>query len=324
MLNIRENIALSQHTIYRIGGPARFFIEVKTAEELTEALVFAKDKKAPFFILGAGSNILVSENGFAGLVIHLKDGSVSIDGERMFVDAGVMMARAVFASVKAGLTGFEWGVGVPGTIGGSIRGNAGCFGGEVDQILETVRALEVKSEKLKVKSTTEFLKLFELNNTECEFEYRDSIFKRHPEWTILSATFKLKKGDPRKIQEKVRSIIFERTAKQDIGTKTCGCIFKNISWEKAGLNKEKLLERFPEFREFQNRPNLPASFLIDRAGLSGKRIGKVFISPKHANFFVNEGGASSEEVRQLIQLAKNEIEKKYGLPIEEEIVYVGF
>lgn len=316
MVNIQKNIFLAPYTIYKIGGPARFFIEVKTATELKEALVFVEDKKLPFFILGAGSNILVSDQGFGGLVIRMTGGEVKIEGDKVIVDAGTMMAKAVLASAKAGFTGFEWGVGVPGTIGGSVRGNAGCFGGEMAQILASVQVFEFKNEKLKIKS-------FSLRNEECKFAYRDSIFKKHPEWIILSATLKLKKGDPEKIQSEVKRIVNERGQKQDIGTKTCGCIFKNIAWDKIGIDKEKLIERFPELREFQNKLNISSSFLLDKAGLKKKGVGKVFISSKHANFFVNEGGASAEEVRQLIRLAKEEVEKKYGIRLEEEIVYVG-
>lgn len=333
-LEIKENIPLAPYTMYKIGGPARFFAEVKNEEELVEALEWAAQNGISFFtphpssagnylraaqptkgagfILGAGSNTLVSDSGFPGLVIHLKDGPVKAEEERLVAGAGVMMARAVLASAKAGLTGFEWGVGVPGTIGGSVRGNAGCFGGEMKDAVESVRIFDVKTNQA-----------YSLSSENCELGYRDSMFKRHPERIIISATLKLQRGEPQEIQEKIKTIILERSAKQDIGTKSCGCIFKNISWDKIGTEKEKLVERFPEFKEFQDRLNIPASFMIDRAGLKGRKVGRVFISPKHANFFVNEGGASSEEVRQLIQLAKTEVEKKYGLRLEEEIQYVG-
>ena len=313
MINIKQNVPLAPYTIYRVGGPARFFTEVKGAEGLREALDFSLEKKAPFFILGAGSNILVSDKGFDGLIIRMVGGELKVDGRKLTVDAGVMMAKAVLASAKAGLTGFEWGVGVPGTLGGSERGNAGWFGGEMKDVVESAEIFDAKTGQIYI-----------LYAGDCEFGYRDSMFKRHPERVIISATLSLQEGDSQKIQEKIKKIIAERSSKQDIGIKSCGCIFKNIAWEKTEIEKERLLEGFPELREFKDRPNIPASFLIDRAGLKGKRAGNVFISPKHANFFVNEGGAMADEVWQLIQLAKEEVEKKYGLRLEEEIVYVGF
>lgn len=311
-MDLQENISLAPHTIYKIGGPARFFIEINNSEEFREALLFSLEKRIPFFVIGAGSNILVSDEGFSGLIIKAKDGELLAEGERVTVGAGVMMARAVMESAKAGLSGFEWGIGVPGTVGGAVRGNAGCFGGEIKDVVEEVEIFDAS------KATS-----YKLQAINCKFGYRDSIFKKHPEWVILSATLKLKKGNPEEIKEKIRQITLERTAKQDIGSKTCGCIFKNISWSDAG-GREEFLPKFPEAEKIKDRPNIPASFLIDSAGLKGQRFGKVVISPKHANFFVNEGGATAAEVRELIKIAKDGVRRKFGVELEEEIQYVGF
>ena len=161
-----------------------------------------------------------------------------------------------------------------------------------------------------------------LTNSECEFAYRDSIFKKHPEWIILSVALKLKKGDPKEIQENIKRITEERSQKQDIGTKSCGCIFKNFSWERG--DKEKLLLQFQEFIQFKDKSSIPASFLIDQAGLKGKCFGKICISPKHAHLFVNEGGATAGEVVTAIAAAKDAVKNKYGISLEEEIQHVGF
>ena len=359
MLKIEENTNLAPYTIYKIGGPARYFIEITNSEELQEALLFSLEKKIPFFVIGAGSNILVSDDGFQGLIIKAKDGELSVEGEQIKIGAGVMMARAVMESAKAGLSGFEWGIGVPGTVGGSVRGNAGCFGGEMKDVVDKVLVLSVhrghsehirgvytehiryaqcklreeSQDKLREESQDpsvasllqddDGVTTFELTNKECEFLYRDSIFKKHPGWVILSATLKLKKDNPEEIKEKIKQITLERTSKQDIGSKTCGCIFKNISWSSVG-GREEFLNNFPEAEKIKDRPNIPASFLIDQAGLKGKRFGQVVISPKHANFFVNEGGATAGEVRELIKIAKDEVRRKFGAELEEEIQYVGF
>ena len=372
-MEIKENISLAFYTFYKIGGPARFFVEAKNSAEVGEALQWASENGISFFtphllsaannlrkaqptkgagfILGVGSNILVSDKGFDGLVIRMVSGKLEVGGCKLVVDSGVMMARAVLKSAQVGLTGFEWGIGVPGTIGGSIRGNAGCFGGEMKDVVESVRISQLpirhsepferhseRSEESQGKLREESIdpsvaslpqddrsmEILELNNSECEFSYRDSIFKRRPDWIIISATLKLEKGDPKDIQEKIKKITVERSGKQDIGTKSCGCIFKNIPWERKGINREKLLERFPELAQFKDQPNIPASFLIDQAGLKGRRVGKVFISPKHANFFVNDGGATAEEVIMLIAIAKDTVRRKYGILLEEEIQYVGF
>ena len=311
-ITVQENIPLAVYTIYKIGGPARFFAEARNSKEVQEALEFARSHKLPFFILGAGSNVLISDAGFNGIVIHSVGGGVRVEGERISADAGVMMARAVTESARAGLAGFEWGIGVPGTIGGSVRGNAGCFGGEMKDVIESVEVLDA------YKLTTSNLEL-----SECQFSYRDSVFKQHPEWIILSATLKLRKGDSGMIQREISRITAERISKQAIGTKSCGCIFKNIDWGHIQMDRSQLFTAFPELKIFQDRPNIPAAFLIDKAGLKGHRVNSIVISEKHANFFVNEGGGAARDVRTLIDLTKKEVQKKYGLILEEEIQYVG-
>ena len=297
-IEVKENVPIGPYTVYKIGGPARFFVEVKSVAETEEALRYAAERGIPFFILGAGSNMIVSDKGCDGIVIRMTGGDVRAQGERLIADAGVMMARAVSESAKTGLTGFEWGIGVPGTVGGSVRGNAGCFGSEMKDIVESVLVFD-----------TLYPKRYTLNARECAFGYRDSIFKRRPEWIILSVTLKLAKGNPAAIQERIRQITQERVTKQDIGTKSCGCIFKNVSWTRKDIDKKKLLEAFPELEQYQDRANIPASYLLDASGCKSIRVSSVVISPKHANFFVNEGGASAGDVKALIAKAK---EKEIG------------
>ncbi len=239
-------------------------------------------------------------------------GNMRVEGERLVCDAGVMMARAVLAAAQDGLGGFEWGIGVPGTIGGSVRGNAGCFGGEMKDVVESVEVFDsMQNAKLKIQ------------NAECEFGYRGSIFKKYPEWIILSAVLKLEPGDAAAIQQEVQRITMERLAKQDIGTKCCGCIFKNTAWGREDTDREKLMAQFPDLAAFANQSHIPTSFLLDRAGLKGTRMGGAMISPKHANFFINEGSASARDIRALITRAKETVREKFGILIEEEIQYIG-
>lgn len=312
-LNYREHVPLSNFTVYKIGGPARLFVLVKNSSELSEAAAHAARNRIPVFLLGAGSNILISDHGFDGLIIKVESGGVSVRGAELRVDAGVMMARAVMHAAEMGLGGFEWAVGIPGTLGGSVRGNAGCFGGEIKDIIRSVEVQDLHTGERMI-----------LANEGCDFSYRHSLFKNRPELVVLLATLALTPGNPDAIRESVRAITKERSEKQAIGTKSCGCIFKNVSWDRKDLNQAEFLRAFPECRHLVDRPRLPASFLIDAAGLKGKRIGKVFISPKHANFFVNEGGATAEQVIMLVAIAKDHVRRKFGITLEEEIQYVGF
>lgn len=313
MIDIKENVILAPFTMYKIGGPARFFAEAASGGEIAEAVAFASAKKIPFVILGAGSNVLISEKGFDGLVIRISGGQAVIEGDTLTADAGMMMARAVTESANAEFTGFEWGIGVPGTIGGSVRGNAGCFGGEMKDVVESVEIFD-----------SSLATSYKLQAASCAFGYRDSIFKRKPELIILSATLRLKKGDRSSIQTSIRAITLERVSKQDIGAKCCGCIFKNISWDRPGIDKEKLLREFPELSQFSNRPNIPAAYLLDASGLKDTCSAHACISGKHANYFVNNGEATSQEIKELIDRAREGVEKKFGIRIEEEIQYIGF
>ena len=324
-MRIQEDISLASYTVIKIGGPARYFCDVTDANELEAAVRFAAEKELLFFVLGAGSNVLISDNGFPGLVIHLRNHAIKIEGETAYAGAGVMMPRLAMVTVQVGLTGFEWGTGIPGTVGGSIRGNAGCFGGEVRDNVESVMVFDTKKVTRLAQAPAERAS-FKLQATSCGFGYRESIFKKRPEWIIVDATFKLKKINPataqnifRKIQKKSK----ERVEEQPIGEKTMGSTFKgvtasddiiaflrraNIAWQK-GVNR---------------RGFLSAGFLIEYAGLKGCRIGGAEVSSRHANFIINTGTATASDVVELVTRIKDTVKDKFGISLEEEIQYLGF
>lgn len=310
---IKEYEPLSAHTAFRIGGPARFFIEAATADDFLEALGAAGESGLPFYILGAGSNVLVSDKGFPGTVIHPRGGEIAFDGNRARVSSGVPMARVVAESLAKNLRGFEWAIGVPGTIGGSVVGNAGCFGSETKDFLVSARVFNVVSGKIE-----------EWPKEALEFGYRDSILKRRSEIVVLDALFEFKPGSAAEGMALVRDYTRRRIKSQDIGARSAGCAFKNIPWSRRDVDAERILARFPELAEFRDKSAIPAGFLIDRAGLKGRRAGSARISERHGNFIMNAGGATAEEVLILIGIAKEYVHRKFGLLLEEEIRYVGF
>lgn len=312
-MEIKEHISLAPYTVYKIGGPARYFGEAASAADILQGLDYAKAHGVPVLILGAGSNVLISDRGFSGLVIHIVNGDIKVQGSEVVADAGVSMARLVAIVAARGLTGIEWAIGIPGTVGGSVRGNAGCFGGEMKDVVDTVRVYDQSRGQ-------EFI----LPADHAEFQYRDSVFKRHPEWIIISAAFALLSGDPARSQELIREYALKRSNTQAIGSKSAGCIFKNVSWGRKDIDKTKLLARFPDFQQFAAASTLPAAYLIDRAGLKGRRIGDIEISEKHANYFVNYGSGTAEEVVMLVAVAKEYVHRLFGISLEEEIQYVGF
>jgi len=291
MIDIKKNVPLAPYTYFKIGGPAAFFTEVKSNEELREALEWAHSLTLPFFILGAGSNVLISDKGFSGLVVKMDLQGITGAGGCLVASAGVAMARAVSESIKRGLGGFEWAIGVPGTMGGSVRGNAGCYGGEMKDVIQSVEVVEVGGAGVRT---------FTLDNTACGFGYRSSVFKYRPDWIITSVTLTLKKEDPARSQELVRGYAQKRATSQAIGAQCAGCIFKNPAGDRG------------------------AGALIDAVGLKGKTMGHAMISDKHANFIINTGGATTEDVVMLIALIKERVHTAFGVQLEEEIQYVGF
>jgi len=311
---IQEHVDIKPYTYFKIGGQARYFAEVKNLQELREAIEFAKKHAVPFVVLGAASNVLVADKGYEGLIIRLMMRGIEQDGDSLRVEAGVPNAVAVARSVKEGLAGLEWAIGIPGTIGGSVRGNAGCFSGEMKDVVESVQFLNTETGEIEEK-----------DNAFCQFGYRDSIFKKNPQWIILNATLKLRRGDPEASQKLLRYYSSTRSDSQDIGASSAGCVFKNIPWPENPAVKKRLLHLFPQLADFASQTHIPAGFVIDHIiGLKGKTIGRVSISKKHANYLINHGGASAEEVVMMISLLKEHIHRKCNLFPEEEIQYIGF
>lgn len=303
---LKRNIVLAKYTTYKIGGPADYFISVKNFEELKKALQFAEDNSLPFFVLAGGSNVLFSDEGYRGLVIKINSAELKINGDEITIDAGVLMNNAVSQSVANNLAGLEWAGGLPGTIGGAIRGNAGCFGGEIKDIIKEVAAATNNGE----------IKLYK--NEDCNFGYRDSIFKHNKE-IIMSAVFKMQPGN----KENLKAIIFDhikyRQARHRLPS--CGSVFKNCPLPKV---PPQVQEKFKEKIKIDPFPILPVGALIESCGLIGKTIGGAMITKEHANIIHNFNNAKATDVLNLINLTKENIKQKFGIELEEEVQLVGF
>ena len=313
MATIQEGISLKPYTYLKVGGPANFFVDVKNEKDLFDAIAFAKKQKIPFVVFGAASNIVVADSGFRGLVIRMQMRGIERNENELIADAGVPNAVLVARSVSDGLSGVEWAIGIPGTVGGSVRGNAGCFGGEIKDVLKTVRVLDANTGKIA-----------EHDNDFCHFNYRESIFKKQPNLIILSATFALRKGDPEVSQRMVRHYTAGRSKSQDIGEASAGCMFKNVAWPASKERRSRLLHFIPQLAEYSQHSMIPAGFLIDHLGLKGRAIGGVSISKKHGNYMINNGSARAEEVVMLVGLIKEYVHRKYDLHLQEEVQYIGF
>jgi UDP-N-acetylmuramate dehydrogenase len=320
MPQFKEGVMLSKFSHYKIGGPARFFFEAKTEKEIVWAIKEAKKRRLPVFILGSGTNLLIGDEGFGGLVLRVEDKDITIKKEAVTVGAGALMADLLDKTTAKSLSGLEWAGGLPGTVGGAVRGNAGCFGGEIKDSIVSVRSFDIK--KMKIVTRT---------GRQCVFAYRHSIFKKkNGTEIILSATFSLQKGNKKEIAKVVKSRIKYRKDHHPLEYPNIGSIFKNVSLDtiharggrkyKKALSESALAFRGAHFSvKTDPFPVIATGKLIGEAGLRGVSFGGAMISPKHPNFIVNTLGAASTDVKNLITLAKAEVRKKFGIRLEEEV-----
>jgi UDP-N-acetylmuramate dehydrogenase len=307
---VKRDEPLKNHTTYRLGGPADFYFTAKSFDELANAIVCARAEKIPVFIIGGGSNVLVSDAGFRGLVVSYAAREIKITDNLVLADAGAILFSLVKSSVEAGLTGLEWAAGIPGTIGGAIRGNAGAYGGEIKDVLTAAWAINLSDGQIK-----------KFSNAECAFGYRESYFKGRPHH-IVRAEFALAPGDRAEALKKIKETIELRRNKQPLEFGNAGSVFKSYVYKDARDLPEKLTAGMPP--EYLRYGRIPAAWIIQSLGLKGKQIGGAQISEKHANYFVNTGNATAAEVRELIAYAKMTVEKELGIILFEEIEYVGF
>ncbi|OHA56703.1 MAG: UDP-N-acetylenolpyruvoylglucosamine reductase [Candidatus Veblenbacteria bacterium RIFOXYD1_FULL_43_11] len=308
---VQTRVKLAPYTNFKIGGPAKFLFEAKTSEQLIKAVQVANEFKLPLLILGGASNVLVADKGYNGLVVLVRNNQWKIEGERVTAEAGVNLGFLVQQTVNKGLSGFEPLVAVPGTIGGAIFGNAGVPQVPKGFIGDWVESVTVCRDD----------KLILLNCNECGFGYRYSAFKQTND-IILSAVFNLKKGSVATSQELIKKYITARKG-QPYNKPSSGCIFMNVSiTDEVDVRKKFAGEE--KLDEFIKRGQLPSSWLIDKAGLKGKTIGGIQVSEDHANYLINIGGGTAEQVVQMISYIKQQVRDKFGFQLQEEVRYLGF
>ncbi len=306
---VQENISLKDISTFRIGGKAKYFFLAENKDDLIKAVKVAKEIKIPFLILGEASNVLISDKPFKGLVIKIAFSGLKRSNSNILAFAGTPLQEVVNFAQKNSLSGLEWAVGIPGTIGGAVCTNAGAFTKSISKLVKEVEVLDI--ETLKVKK---------LSFKKCFFSNKDSIFKKRKGYIILSVLLKLKKGKKQEIKKTMERYLKYRKETQPLKGFSAGCIFKNL---RKKVKRKKLLEQYPELKTFNKKGMIPAGFLIEKCGLKGVKEGKAQISKKHANFIVNLGGAKAKDVLRLIKKIKKEVKNKFGVLLEEEIEFIN-
>ncbi len=305
----KENEPLAKHLNIRIGGPSRWFVEARSTQELIDAVNIAQELSMKYFVLGGGSNTLVADEGFDGLVIKAANRAMRIEEDRMYVEAGVISSAAARASATAGLRGFEWAVSLPGTIGGAVRGNAGCFGGEMRDSVESVRVLREGS-------------VLTLTNADLAFRYRHSLFKDvGNNDVVLDCIVKLEIGDRTEALAQIEKNLAGRKASQPLGASSAGCMFTNVEWA-DDAQIDRLRTRFEIPQAFVDRKRIPAGWIIEQLGLKGLSVGEAEVSMQHGNFLLNKGHATASDIVQLVSQIKKRVLDEVNIVLEEEVVHL--
>ena len=285
--NIVKDEPMSRHTTFRCGGPATLFLRPGSEDELVRVVSLLKDKGHPYMLLGNGSNLLVSDKGYEGVVISLERLSeLSLEGETSIrAQAGVLNSRIASFARENSLAGFEFAAGIPGTIGGAMIMNAGAYGGEMKLITTSVRAITPDGE------------VKELTAEDCDFGYRTSALKREG-YVVLSALLQLKKGDEKEITDLMTELALKRKEKQPLEYPSAGSTFKRPEGYFAGK-------------------------LIEDAGLRGFSVGDAAVSEKHCGFVINKGQATAADIYALIKEVQKRVLEDSGVGLEPEVILVG-
>ncbi len=303
---VLRDVQLSVYTRFGIGGPADLFVETADPARFSDAWRIARASGLDTVVIGGGTNLIVSDAGFRGIVLKLSNCRIHTDGLHVHVESGATLQSLVDYTVDAGLKGLETMTGIPGFTGAAIYGNAGAYG---HSIMERVTNVEFFDGSC----------IRELNNAQCEFRYRESIFKRHKDWVIFSADLAMGPGDPAELRATADRILGIRNKKYPPTMKCAGSIFKNFLL--ADL-PARVVSEIPAQVVIEGK--VPSAWFLEQAGAKGMRCGAIQVADYHANLIYNDGGGAARDLVAIISDLKQRVESRWGIPLEEEVQYVGF
>jgi len=309
-MKVEESVPLAQLTTFKVGGSALYFIEVTHQDDLGAALDYAQTRNLPYVLLAGGSNVLVKDSGFSGVVIHLRFEHFSIDQGKCIVsaDAGASLMEVIEATTNENLMGMESMYGIPGTIGAAIRGNAGAFGTEVKDVLLEATALNIETREIK-----------RFSNDSCSFSYRSSFFKKNPSWIVLSGVFALRADTEELAKARAEETLALRNERQIQNIQSAGSFFMNP------LVSNELQELFEKEKGTPARENrVPAGWLIDKSGLKGFCENGACTGVRSANYILNDGTASAQSIKDLAEKIQNTVFDTFGVELQEEVTLIGF
>ncbi len=305
-LTVLANTQLSAHTRFRIGGPAAVLCDASDSASFTEALRTVQTLALPRIVIGGGTNLIVSDLGFDGVVLRYTGARVARNGMVLRVEAGAILQEVVDHSIGLGFKGLETMTGIPGYLGGAIYGNAGAYGRSIHELVETLRVTDGRRTLL-------------FDNEQCGFRYRHSVFKVQKEWAILSADLRFEEGHPEELAKTSREIRAIRDAKYPPSMKCAGSIFKNLLFAQLPARVQAEIPR-AVIREGK----VPSAWFLEQTGAKGRRRGEIQVAAYHANLVYNDGAGTAADLVGLIQELKARVRDRFGFDLEEEVQYIGF
>jgi UDP-N-acetylmuramate dehydrogenase len=305
-LTVTTDAPLSRYTRFGIGGPADILAESERDEAFVQGLAAARESGLDYLVIGGGTNLIVSDNGFRGIVLRHLGARITSSGNRILADAGAALQDLVNHANDRGLKGLETLAGIPGWVGAAIYGNAGAYGHSISELVHQVRFYD-----------GERVRFF--SNAECEFRYRESIFKRRKEWIVFSAELHMQRAAREELKQISAGILAVRNEKFPVTMKCAGSIFKNLliaelPGEVAAAVPERVVRE----------GKIPAAYFLERAGAKGLQRGGIRVADYHANLVYNTGDGTARDLCLLLEEMKRRVRERFGLELEEEVQYVGF
>lgn len=305
-LSVSDHVLLSGYTRFGIGGAADVFAETPVVASFIAALGMVQESGAPFVVIGGGTNLIVSDAGFRGVVLRFTAREISRDGDVVRAEAGADLQSLVDYTIGQGLRGLETMTGIPGSVGAAVYGNAGAYGHSINERVRAVRFFDGVS-----------IRTFE--NCECDFHYRESIFKRHKDWIIFSTDLAMSPAPVEDLRKTADGIFQIRLEKYPATMKCAGSIFKNLILAELSESVQKQVPA-----RVVREGKVPSAYFLEQVGAKGIRNGGIHVADYHANLIYNAGGGSARELCQVIGDLKARVLEKFGLALEEEVQYVGF
>lgn len=305
-LDTQQDVPLSRYTRFAIGGPARVFIDASTESAFSSALEVLQETGARYEVIGGGTNLLVSDAGFDGVILRFTANSISAEGTRVQVAAGAVLQDLVDFTIDRGLSGIHTMTGIPGWVGAAIYGNAGAYGRAINQSVSRVRFFDGRQVR-------------EFSNGQCNFRYRDSAFKDNKGWIVFAAELELLHDNAEKLREHAVNIRKIRDAKYPPTMKCAGSIFKNLILSELPRDVQDLVDPAKIIEG-----KVPSAWFLEQVEAKGMRSGDIRVADYHANLIYNEGAGTARQVREIIFELKRRVAERFNFALEEEVQYLGF